>query len=150
LNGAVSWSRLAAESPDLAAAIRARFEAHPHHVIATLRTDGSPRVSGTNVEFAAADRGDELRIGCMAGAVKAQDLVRDPRYALHSAPLDEQLGGGDAKVSGVAEVVEVSSDDGSHTFRLAIEEASLVEVDGDRLRITSWSPATGTRVRTRA
>lgn len=145
----MTWSEFAAASPDLAAAIRARLEAHPHHVIATVRTDGSPRVSGTNVEFTEASPVD-LRIGCMAHALKAVDLVRDPRYALHSAPIDEQLHGGDAKVAGTVSVVGSPGPDDEHTFSLGIREASLVEVDGDRLRITSWSETGGTQVRRRA
>jgi hypothetical protein len=147
--GAVSWSTFASGSPDLAAMVRARLEAHPHHVIATLRADGSPRASGTNVEFADGEGGTELRIGAMARAVKANDLKRDPRYALHSAPLDEQLGGGDAKVSGLARVVGTPGPDDDTTFVLEIAEASLVEVEGDQLRITSWSPHAGTTTRMR-
>jgi hypothetical protein len=147
--GGMTWSTFAAESPELAALVRARFEAHPHHVIATLRADGSPRASGTNVEFAENGTGIELRIGAMARAVKANDLKRDARYSLHSATLDEQLGGGDAKVSGVARVVGTPGPDDDTTFVLEIAEASLVEVEGDQLRITSWSPAQGTRERKR-
>jgi hypothetical protein len=146
----MSWSRFAAESPDLAAAVRKRLEVHPHHVIATIRVDGSPRISGTNVEFHDENGATELRIGSMAGAVKAADLIRDPRYALHSATLDEQLDGGDAKVSGVAAVVGDPSADEDHTFVLEIAEVSLVEVDGEQLDITSWSVKDGTRNRKRS
>ncbi len=42
-----SWSEVSAAAPELAAAVEARFGADKHHVVATLRTDGSPRVSGT-------------------------------------------------------------------------------------------------------
>jgi hypothetical protein len=149
LNERMIWAEFAAASPELAAAIRARLEAHPHHIIGTVRTDGSPRVSGTNVELTEDDPVD-LRIGCMAHAVKAADLVRDPRYSLHSAPLDEQLDGGDAKIAGTVTVVGSPGPDDEHTFSLGIREASLVEVDGDRLRITSWTESAGTRVRMRA
>jgi hypothetical protein len=38
-----TWKQFAAEAPDLAYAVRARFEAAKHHVLATLRADGSPR-----------------------------------------------------------------------------------------------------------
>lgn len=145
----MSWAEFAVESPDLAASVRARLEAHPHHVIATLRADGTPRVSGTNVEFHEEGTATELRIGCMAGAVKAADLKRNPHYALHSATLEEQLTGGDAKVSGTASVVGEPAEDGSDTFALAIDAASLVEVDGEELVITSWSPSAGTQVRRR-
>lgn len=146
----MSWERLARESPDLATAVRARFEAHPRHVIATIRVDDTPRVSGTNVEFTDEGGATELRIGCMSGAVKARDLLRNLHYALHSAPLDEQLNGGDAKVSGVATVVGSPKDDEDHTFVLEIQEASLVEVDGEQLTITSWSPRAGTQRRKRS
>lgn len=146
----MSWSRFAAEAPELAAAVEARLRAHPHHVIATLRADGSPRASGTNVELWEG----ELWIGCMAGAVKAADLRRDPRYSLHSAPLSEQLEGGDAKLAGRAALVTdaalarrffeaVSGEEGGSpsdddVFQLLVEEAALVEVEGDHLVVTSW------------
>ena len=148
----MSWSRFAAESPELAAKVRARFEAHPHHVIATVRADGSPRASGTNVEFN--EDGDEVefRIGSMARAVKAEDLKRDPRYSLHSATLDEQLDGGDAKVAGVARVDGNPGADDDTTFVLEIAEASVVELapGGKELQITSWTPERGTNSLRRA
>jgi hypothetical protein len=151
------WTRFEAESPELAAAVKARFDAHPHHVIATVRADGAPRASGTNVVF----MDDDLWIGCMPGAVKGADLRRDGRFSLHSAPLDEQLGDGDAKVSGHA--VELSSEradewldrlgeitgqrppGGGEVFRLDVERASLVELDGDHLVIRSWRPGEPTQ-----
>jgi hypothetical protein len=157
----MTWSTFATEAPELAASVEARLRAHPHHVIATLRIDGSPRASGTNVVFWAG----ELWIGCMPGAVKAADLRRDPRYSLHSAPLSEQLVGGDAKLAGRAlrlsdpDAVSAFFDDlagesgqrppEGDVFRLDIEEASLVEVDGDQLVITSWRPGETARRRTR-
>jgi hypothetical protein len=145
----MSWSRFATESPELAAMVRARFEAHPHHIIATLRADGSPRASGTNIHYEEVDGEVQLTIGSMAHAVKAHDLYRDPRYSLHSAPLDEQLDGGDAKVSGTAGVVGTPGPDDDTSWVLDVHEAAVVEVEGDQLRITSWTPETGTRERKR-
>ena len=46
-----TWEQFRTEAPDLADAIAARWAAHKHHVLATLRRDGSPRVSGTEVEI---------------------------------------------------------------------------------------------------
>ena len=100
-----TWTEFSTEAPELAAAIAARFTANKHHVLATLRRDGSPRVSGTEVEFA----DGVLRLGSMPGARKARDLQRDPRYALHANPSDETMAGGDAKVSGTAR--EVTGDE---------------------------------------
>jgi hypothetical protein len=82
----------------------------------------------------------------MREALKARDLQRDPRYALHSASEDPDVWTGDAKVAGVAE--EVSSPDGdSHRFRLDITEASTVALSEDRkaLVIEVWTPRDGVR-----
>ena len=46
--------------------------------------DGAPRISGIEAQFL----GGELWFGSMAGARKALDLRRDPRFALHSGSAD--------------------------------------------------------------
>ena len=143
----VRWQQLCDEAPDLAAAVQARFAAEKHHVLATLRADGSPRVSGTEVGV----RDGELWLGSMPGAVKARDLQRDPRCALHAHTGDGSMAGGDAKVAGRA--VEVVDADrrraflgeehaaaDSHLFLLDLSEAVLTTVDGDQLVVTSWRP----------
>ena len=93
-----TWQEFTEAAPALADAVRARLTAHRHHVLATLRADGSPRVSGTEVETF---RG-LLVLGSMPGARKVRDLHRDPRYALHSNPGHHTMEGGDAKISGRA------------------------------------------------
>lgn len=137
-----SWAKFEAEAPELAARVRELFDAHGHKTIATLRRDGSPRISGTETEF----EGEDLWIGSMKDALKARDLQRDPRYALHSASEDPDDWTGDAKVAGVAEEVR-SSDGKSHRFRLDILEASTVGLDDERkhLVITVWTPREGVR-----
>ena len=77
-----TWHQFAVLQSQFATSVRARFAEATHHVLATLRLDGSPRVSGTEVEFTDTD----LTIGSMAAARKADDLLRDPRFALHSNP----------------------------------------------------------------
>jgi Pyridoxamine 5'-phosphate oxidase len=145
-----SWSKFEAEAPELAARVRERFEAHGHKTIATLRRDGSPRISGTEAQF----RDDDLWIGSMWRAVKALDLQRDPRYALHSASEDPDVWTGDAKVAGIAEeitdpekVLELNGSQvgKSHLFRLDITEASTVGLSDDRkaLVIETWTPRDG-------
>jgi hypothetical protein len=91
-----SWEAFAQDAPDLARRVCKRFEATKHHVLATLRKDGSPRVSGTELEFEGAD----IFLGSMGGSVKARDLQRDPRFAIHANPGDGSMEGGDAKISG--------------------------------------------------
>jgi hypothetical protein len=145
-----SWEQFDIEAPEFAAAIRARFTANRHHVLATLRRDGSPRVSGTEVRF----YGRLLTIGSMRGAIKALDLRRDGRYALHANPGDSTMADGDAKLSGVAVEVtepdliagyfpEGETDPGPfHLFELGLTEAVLTELGegGDHLLIRSWRP----------
>jgi hypothetical protein len=144
-----TWEQFSREAPDLAKAVRARFEATKHHVIATLRRDGSPRVSGTEVDFF----GPDLIIGSMWQAVKAKDLQRNGRFALHSNPGDSSMEGGDAKISGRA--IEVTDPDELrafvarehppepfHLFRLSLEEVVRTSISPDEkyLVIESWRP----------
>lgn len=89
-----TWGQFENEASDLAARIRSRFEAAETHILATLRRDGSPRVSGSEVQFTGVD----LTFGSMLNAVKARDLQRDGRCAIHAHPSE----GGDAKVAGIA------------------------------------------------
>jgi hypothetical protein len=144
-----AWTTFAAEAPDLAAAVEARLRATKHHVLATLRADGSPRVSGSEVDFWE----DELVVGSMWQAMKARDLLRDGRCAVHANPGDGSMDGGDAKVSAVAEAVEdvaalarFTGDrhppEPFHLFRLRLTDAVLTTLhpDGDRLVVTTWHP----------
>jgi hypothetical protein len=137
-----SWSEFEAEAPELAARVRARLDAHGHKTIATIRRDGAPRISGTETELS----DGELWIGSMLDALKARDLQRDPRFALHSASEDPDVWTGDAKLAGVAE--EVSAPEAtSHRFRLDLTEVSTVGLTEDRkaLVIELWKPGEGVR-----
>ena len=143
-----SWKQFEEEAPDLAKRVRARFKWTKHHVLATLRKDGSPRVSGTEVEF----EPDDIFLGSMGGSRKARDLQRDPRFALHSNPGDGSMEGGDAKISGtVEETTPHASHPGSHRFRMSIEEVVLTSLHpkGDRLLIETWKPGREVRRRER-
>jgi hypothetical protein len=142
-----SWSEFEAEAPELAARVRERLDAHAHKTIATIRRDGSPRISGIETELA----DGELWIGSMRDALKARDLQRDPRFALHSASEEPEVWTGDAKLAGVAE--EVSAPDAtSHRFRLDFREVSTVGLNEERnaLVIEVWTPGQGVRTIRRA
>jgi hypothetical protein len=149
-----SWSDFATAAPELAADLRARLDAHTHKTLATLRRDGSPRISGTETELL----DGELWIGSMWQALKARDLRRDPRYALHSGSEDPPAWRGDAKLAGVAEEVtdparveairRADTPPGPfHLFRLDVREASTVVLNdaGDGIVVTVWTPAGGVR-----
>ena len=147
-----TWKQMSDSAPEFTAKVRELLEARVHKTIATLRADGSPRISGIETFFA----GDELCIGSMPDALKARDLQRDPRYALHTGSSDPPNWEGDAKLAGRAEEItdpdtrlamfrtrgaEPPSSD-SHLFRLEIVEASVVGLNpaGDRLVIEIWRP----------
>lgn len=145
-----SWAEVERAAPGFAAAVRARFEAHRHHVLATLRRDGSPRVTGTEVKVF----GPDLTIGSMPQSMKARDLLRDGRFALHANPGDGSMEGGDARVAGVAfEVTEPTTiadyladsevpPGPFHLFRLTVAEVVLTSLhpEGDRIVIETWNP----------
>ncbi len=79
-----SWAEFASAEPALASRVKERFAIRKHKTLATLRKDGSPRISGIEVEFA----DGELFLGMMPGSLKLRDLERDPRLALHSPTED--------------------------------------------------------------
>lgn len=135
-----TWATFAADAPDLAERVRGRFAAHRHHILGTVRPDGSPRLSGTEVAF----DDDELTVGMMPESRKLADVRRDARVELHSAPLEEDLAEGDAKVAGtlIANAAPDAGPDGAY-FRMAIDLVSLVQVEGDELVLTSWRPGRG-------
>lgn len=152
-----TWEQFSVEAPELAGKIAARFTATKHHVLATLRADGAPRVSGTEVDF----HGPHLTFGSMWQARKALDLRRDGRMALHANPGDGSMDGGDAKLGGVAsEVVDPDelrryTDDRHppepfHLFRVDLREAVLTSVEKDVLVVELWRPGRPVRRTERA
>jgi hypothetical protein len=148
-----SWSEVEREVPEVAEAARRLLDAFTHKTLATLRRDGSPRISGTETNFAEG----ELWLGSMWQSVKARDLQRDPRFALHSGSANPESWTGDAKLAGRAEeitdptLVEAingpSAPDGpSHLFRADITELVVIRHGGDppdHLVIESWHPGRG-------
>lgn len=163
-----TWGEFEVAAPELAAAIRGRIEGHLHHVLGTLRADGSPRLSGTEARF----HDGQLWLGCMPASVKGRDLKRDPRFSLHSAPVDVEMTDGDAKVSG--RVVEVTDPQrvkdwliaighwnedadgtegdeaalsGALAFICDLDAATLTKVADEHLEITTWTPSRGLVVR---
>ncbi|MFI6813162.1 pyridoxamine 5'-phosphate oxidase family protein [Nonomuraea sp. NPDC050328] len=149
-----TWAEFEQDAPQLAAVVHRLMSGHKHKVLATLRKDGSPRVSGTETAF----RDGELWMGSMPGAVKALDLRRDPRMAIHVTSPDPDESDpsswpGDAKVSGRAEEVTDPAvlaahelpGSGAHLFRVSVEEVVWTRVSGDELVIDSWHAGRGFR-----
>jgi hypothetical protein len=150
------WADVEREVPELAAAARKYLEARGHRTIATLRADGSPRISGTELRF---DGGD-LWFGSMYRSNKALDLLRDPRFALHSGSDEPDVWTGDATVSGTVEeadaarlleIYEEAPPGPSHLFRADVTEVTVVTLAEarDQLILESWVEGRGYRRRTR-
>lgn len=137
-----SWREVEAEAPELSARARAFLDAYTHKTLATLRRDGSPRISGTEVEF----RDGEILLGSMWRSLKALDVQRDPRFALHSGSADPPDWKGDAKIAGrLIDITEPGSS--SHLFRADITELVVVQLGepADHIVIESWHAGRGVR-----
>lgn len=146
-----TWHELETEAPELAARAREFFDARTHKTIATLRKDGSPRLSGTECLFVDGD----LWFGSMWRAMKALDLLRDRRFSLHSGSEDPNQWKGDAKISGhaqevtdprkIAEVVTRRPEGPLHLFRADITELVVVSLAPKQthLVIDSWHEGRG-------
>jgi hypothetical protein len=151
-----SWSAIEDEAAEFAAKVRGRFEAGTNKTMATLRADGSPRISATECKF----EDGELTLGMMGGSRKLIDVRRDPRVAIHCPTLEPPAEPstswpGEAKMSG--RLIEVPPPEGTPFedagfFRFDITEASITYLGGeppDHLVIESWNPQGGWLRRTR-
>ena len=150
----VAWKSFEEQASELAERIRLRFESHIHAVMGTLRWDGSPRLSGMEAPI----RDGHLWLGMMPSSRKAADLIRDPRFSLHSSPDTEELPLGDARVDGQAVVATPEEIDlfvAGHRmpidnphdtmalFTAHISRATLTRVEGRELVIETWTPSDG-------
>lgn len=145
------WAEFAAGAPELSQFVQERLDAHRNRLMATLRADGWPRISGIELTIS----GGELWVGGIPGSRKFQDLRRDPRVAIHSDPVDTPEWHGDARVTGLAVFVDdtatkraflKAAGGGSpgpfDLFRLEIIEVSTVRLapTADHLILDVWRP----------
>jgi len=144
-----AWRDFEQAAPEFAQRVQALFDAHRHKTIATLRADGSPRISGIETVF----EGGELVFGSMSNARKGADLRRDPRFALHSATVDPVEGSeaqwpGEAKISGRALAAGPIAD-GPEGDRFHVDLAEVVHTHlndkATMLVVEWWTPARGLR-----
>jgi hypothetical protein len=141
-----SWNDVWADAPEFAQRVEQALTRNKHMTMATLRADGGPRISGTELQVSDGD----LWLGSMPNARKARDLLRDPRVAIHGPtadpPEDPKGWIGEAKVTGRA--IAMPSDDSSHQFRLDVDEVVFTHLNeaGTRLVIESWHPGRGVEV----
>jgi pyridoxamine 5'-phosphate oxidase-like protein len=144
-----AWQDVERAEPEFAQRVRALFDAHRHKTIATLRADGSPRISGIEAAF----EDGELVFGSMPGARKGADLRRDPRFAVHSATVDPVEGSeaqwpGEAKISGRAmaagPVTEGGDGDRFHADIAEVVHTHL-NAGATMLVVEWWTPGHGLR-----
>ena len=146
------WKAIEQAEPEFAERVRRLFDAGRHKTIATLRADGSPRISGIECELT----DGELRFGSMTGARKGADLARDPRFALHGPTFHPEAGHerdwpGEAKVAGPAFAVgPVTASDAGEAPDGTMFVADITEVvitrlndDATKLVVESWTPERG-------
>jgi hypothetical protein len=151
----VTWARFAAVQPEFSARVLALFTNYRHHTMATIRRDGSPRISGTEVGL----EDGQLVLGMMPGTRRASDLRRDPRLAIHSHCIDPVEGHpaswpGEAKVSGRAVSGRAAPGPSNGAgpsdadwFRVDLSAVVITRLSeaADHLVVESWSPERGYR-----
>jgi hypothetical protein len=150
-----SWKAIEEAEPAFAERVRRLFDAGRHKTIATLRADGSPRISGIECEF----EDGELRFGSMTDARKGADLVRDSRFALHGPTFHPEEGKegewpGEAKIAGRAvpagPVATDDGDDGAPDGEMFVADITEVAITGlnaeaTKLVVEWWTPERGRR-----
>ena len=119
-------------------------------LLASLRKDGSPRISPVEPYLSHG----HLLFGQMSWSLKARDLLRDSRYALHSAVTGPDNEEGELKLYGRAVEVDDRMRDscegwwlerprGAATlFALNIERAAFISWNTERGQMIArqWSP----------
>jgi hypothetical protein len=145
------WEEVVQSEPAFAVEVQRVFDAHKHKTIATLRRDGSPRLSGLELDFTAGD----VTFGMMPRSRKAADLRRDPRTEVHSASFiqegDEMSWAGDARISGRSREITDPDERATYTdappeahplFVLDIDRVVRIKLDGSppHLLIQTWRP----------
>ena len=94
------WSDLQDQQPRLGALAHDRLVAPGVLLVATVRRDGTPRLSP--VEPFVLD--GDLWLSMLLGSLKAADLLHDPRVLVHSIVTGPDGGEGEMKVRGTAVV----------------------------------------------
>ena len=162
----VTWQQFADEAPVIATVFERRQRATGNLcMLATLRSDGFPRISP--MEPRVFD-GHLVMVG-MPGTTKYRDLERDPRFCLHTATVDPFVGDGDVKLW--AEAVDLQDTNLHRRFADALFEetgldlrgqaftpflvaditgASSIAYEDGQLAITIWKPGEGERLVTKS
>ncbi len=157
-----TWTEFAEAAPRIATIFtRRHLAAGKLCMLATLRSDGFPRISPIEPRVFEG----QLWIVGMPRTTKFRDLGRDPRFCLHTATVDPQVTEGDAKLWGSVHDVrdgalhqrfaeelfdEVGLDlrgkEFDHFYAADLTSAAAVEVGGGHMDVTIWKPGEPERV----
>ena len=155
----VAWYEFAEGAPRIAEIfVRRHGAAQKLCLLATLRSDGYPRISPMEPRIL---EGELVLVG-MPGTTKFRDLARDPRFCLHTATIDPFVSDGDVKLWGKARhlpdedlhqrfVTDLFEETGMDVrgktfdpFYVAdITSASSLELGDGQLKVTVWKPGEG-------
>lgn len=157
-----TWSTFTAEAPRIADVfVRRHAAAGNLCLLATLRSDGYPRISPMEPRIFE----EHLVLVGMPGTTKFRDLGRDPRFCLHTATVDPHVGDGDVKLWGEAThlpddalhqrfatalFVETGMDLRGQRFEpfyvADLTGGSSLALDDGALAITIWRPGQGEQI----
>ena len=153
----MEWHDFETAAPKLAAAVRRALGDHRAAMLATVRPDGSPRISAIEPFFI---RG-RLVLGILPSSAKARDLERDARCELHNPITEVDNEGPEVRLRARARWIqrpELAGED-AHAWwaEVAPDRSRLVALDiigvdrltwdleGGRFSSERWTPATGVR-----
>ncbi len=157
-----SWAEFVANAPRIADVFGRRHAAAGGLcLLATLRSDGFPRISPLEPRMFEG----QLWLGGMPNTLKFRDLSRDPRFSLHTATVDTHVNEGDAKLWGVVHNVrdpalhqryaewlfestgfDLRGQAFTDFYAADLAGASSVEVRDGHLDIRIWKPGQPERV----
>ena len=150
------WAEVEERAPRLAGLGMSRLGDAGVVLVATVRRDGTPRLSPVEPLFWR----DDLWLSMMWGSLKARDLSRDPRILVHSIVTGRDGGEGEYKIRGkavpeddealqkayaeaVAAALDWNPEPGRfHLFWIDIQQIAFVRYDaetGDQY-VTTWPP----------
>jgi hypothetical protein len=150
----VSWRELEQGAPEVARLGEERLDRAGVALLATLRKDGSPRISPVEPYLFEG----RLLFGAMSWTLKAHDLLRDPRCVLHSAVTGPDNAEGELKLYGrateVDEPIRAACAEGwwqqqpldaATVFELRIDQAAFVSWDtaAGRMTVRRWTRESG-------
>jgi Pyridoxamine 5'-phosphate oxidase len=157
----MTWRELELAAPEIAGPGMERLRETRVALLATLRRDGSPRISPIEPFFAEG----HLLLGAMEWTLKVRDLERDSRCTLHSAVTGPNEGQPELKLYGraieAADALRAACStawwthqphEAARVFSLSIEEAAFVtwDYEGGEMTVRRWTRETGLKTSRRS